>query len=148
MFSNRSLALLLLFVIFQQKQPKVRSQDCVSQLPHGSEPRKWRLNRVSSAREHCPLRCRSVFVFANGLLFEGRADLFHLPQHLPGPCKLWLWALLLQKVHRRALEQTRASRNAGLSRVPEDLHRSSCLAESQVIQHCGAVLSLPTGRYP
>lgn len=141
----------LLFAIFQQRQfkwnPKI-PEDLVSQLPHGSEPLTWRLNQLHSAPENCPLRCRSVSVFANGLLSEGRAPLFHLPQHLPGPCQLWLRALLLQEVHHWALEQAGASRNAGLSWVPEDLHRPSPLAESQVVQHCGALLGLPAGRHP
>lgn len=120
----------------------------VSQLPHGSEPLNWRLNQVHSPPKHCPCRCRSVSVFANGLLSEGRAPLFHLPQHLPGPGQLWLRALLLPKVYYWALEQTGASRSAGLPRVPQDLHRSSPLAKPQVVQHCGALFGLPTGRHP
>lgn len=119
-----------------------------SRLPHGIAPLQRRLNPVHSAPERCPFRCRSVFILANGLLSEGRAHLFHLPQHLPGPRQLWLRALLLQKVHRWALEQTGASRNAGLSRVPQNLHRSTRLSEPQVVQHRGALLGLPAGRHP
>lgn len=124
------------------------SEESLCEHLHGSEPFTRRLNQACSAPERCPLKCRSVFAFANGLLSEGRAPLFHLPQHLPGPRQLRLRALLLQEVHHRALEQAGASRSARLPRVPEDLRRSAPLAESQVVQHCGALLGLPPRRHP
>lgn len=118
------------------------------QLPPANAPHAPSLNQVHAAPQIWLRRCRSLPALSNGLLSEGRAPLFHLPQYLPRPGQLRLRALFLQEVYHRALEQTGASRNAGLPRVSEDLHRPSPLAKSETVQHCGAVLCLPAGRHP